>query len=299
MAVYYMFDLKGYIKSKRDSLSASSLTTYGSILKSLYKKCFGDGDIDPKKFDDDEAILASLKDIPPNRRKTILSALVIATNNSKYRDLMLSDVREYNQEIKKQEKSPAQEENWATEEDILKLWNESKKEATALYKKENLTMNDLQQIQSFIILSLLGGMFIPPRRAKDMTDFKIKSIDKNADNFIEKATLVFNSYKTSKTYGRQEVAVPKPLMAILKKWIKVNPTDYLLFDTNSNPLTSVKLNQRINRIFDGRKIAINALRHSYLTTKYKKHSEESKALTNDMTDMGSSASMADTYIKLN
>jgi hypothetical protein len=85
----------------------------------------------------------------------------------------------------------------------------------------------------------------------------------------------------------------------LKKWIKVNPTEYLLFDTNGNPLTSVKLNQRLNRIFDGRKIAINALRHSFLTTKYKKHSEQSKALANDMEDMGSSTSMADTYIKLN
>lgn len=294
-----MFDLKDYIKSKRGTLSASSLTTYGSILKSLYKKCWGEGEIEPSKFNDDEAVLECLKDLPPNKRKTILSALVIITDNQKYRDLMLSDVRDYNQEIKKQEKTPNQEENWASEEDIMKLWNAYKKEALGLYKKETLGMNDLQTIQSFIILSLLGGMFIPPRRAKDMTDFKIKSIDKNTDNYIEKGNLVFNSYKTSKTYGRQEVAVPKPLMAILKKWIKVNPTEWLLFDTNNNPLTSVKLNQRINRIFDGRKIAINALRHSYLTTKYKKHSEQSKALTNDMTDMGSSTAMADTYIKLN
>jgi integrase len=294
-----MSSLKDYIKNKRPTLSASSITTYGSILKSLYKKCFGDEDIDFKKFDDTECILGLLKDLPPNKRKTILSALVIITDNQKYRDLMLSDVREYNQEIKKQEKTPTQEENWASEEDILKLWNDYKKEATSLYKKDSLNMNDLQIIQSFIILSLLGGMFIPPRRAKDMTDFKIKSINKNTDNYIEKGNLVFNSYKTSKTYGRQEVPIPKPLHSILKKWIKVNPTEYLLFDTNGNPLTSVKLNQRLNRIFDGRKIAINALRHSFLTTKYKKHSEQSKALANDMEDMGSSTSMADTYIKLN
>lgn len=294
-----MFDLKDYIKSKRPSLSASSLTTYGSILKSLYKKCFGEGDIDPKKFDDSICILDKLADLPPNKRKTILSALVIITDNQKYRDLMLSDVRDYNQEIKKQEKTPTQEENWASEEDIMKLWNTYKKEAMALYKKETLSMNDLQTIQSFIILSLLGGMFIPPRRAKDFTDFKIKNVDKNADNFLEKGNAIFTSYKTSKTYGRQEVSLPKPLLAILRKWIKVNPTDYLLFDTNSNPLTSVKLNQRLNRIFDGKRIAINALRHSYLTTRYKKHSEQSKALANDMSEMGSSLSMADTYIKLN
>ena len=231
-----MFDLKDYIKSKRGTLSASSLTTYGSILKSLYKKCWGEGEIEPSKFNDDEAVLECLKDLPPNKRKTILSALVIITDNQKYRDLMLSDVRDYNQEIKKQEKTPNQEENWASEEDIMKLWSAYKKEALGLYKKETLGMNDLQTIQSFIILSLLGGMFIPPRRAKDMTDFKIKSIDKNTDNYIEKGNLVFNSYKTSKTYGRQEVAVPKPLMAILKK--KIN---------NKNlPIMIPKLNLKHN-----------------------------------------------------
>ena len=299
LVLFYMTDLKEYIKSKRGSLSASSLTTYASILKSIYKKCFGEGEIDVKKYDDSDCILKALSDLPPNKRKTILSALVIITDNQKYRDLMLSDVRDYNADIKKQEKTPTQQENWATEEEILKLWNALKKESGALLKKETLTMSDYQTIQNWIILSLLGGIFIPPRRSKDFTDFKVKGVDKETDNFLDKSTMVFNSYKTAKTYGRQEVVVPKALLTILKKWIKINPTDYLLFDTNGNPLSSVKLNQRLNRLFDGRKIAINALRHSYLTTKYKKHSEETKALANDLNEMGSSTAMADTYIKLN
>jgi hypothetical protein len=57
------------------------------------------------------------------------------------------------------------------------------------------------------------------------------------------------------------------------------------------------LNQRLNKIFD-KKVGVNQLRHTFLTDKYKKTSEESKALANDMETMGSSKSMADTYIKL-
>ena len=109
--------------------------------------------------------------------------------------------------------------------------------------------------------------------------------------------MVFNSYKTAKTYGQQEVEIPKTLKSILTKWIKLNPTPYLLFDTNMNQLTNVKLNQRMNRIFDG-KISVNAMRHTYLTDKYKKTSEENRELAEEMTNMGSSVNMAETYIKL-
>ena len=93
------------------------------------------------------------------------------------------------------------------------------------------------------------------------------------------------------------VDIPTQLKNILLKWIKINPTDYLLFDVNMNPLSSVKLNQRLNKIFD-KKVGVNQLRHTFLTDKYKKTSEESKELANDMETMGSSKAMADTYIKL-
>jgi hypothetical protein len=99
-----MTDLKEYLHSKRPSLSKSSITTYASILKSLYHKVFGKEDIDYKKFEDVDKVLAFLKDMPPNRRKTILSSLVIITENKEYRDKMMEDVKDYNAEIHKQEK---------------------------------------------------------------------------------------------------------------------------------------------------------------------------------------------------
>ena len=292
-----MVDLKELIKEKRPQLSASSIITYHSILKNLYKKVFGTGDIDPKKFDETEKILEHLKDLPANKRKTILSALVIITDDKKYRELMLEDIKEYNHEIGKQEKSEAQKDNWVEGSDIKTLWETLKHNADLLYKKQHLTPTDLQNIQSFIILSLLGGMFIAPRRSKDFCDAKIKNIDKEKDNYLDKNILVFNSYKTAKCYGEQKVTIPSGLKSILTKWLKFNPTDYLIFDTNMNPLSSVKLNQRLNKLFDGKKVGVNLLRHSYLTDKYASTMEQKKKIDKDMADMGSSANMLTTYVK--
>jgi hypothetical protein len=145
-----------------------------------------------------------------------------------------------------------QKENWITSDEISNIYNEYKTTCESLYKKSKLTNTDYQTIQSFIILSLLGGIFIPPRRSKDYCDFKIKNIDPKTDNYLDKNSLVFNSYKTAKCYGEQKIIIPVPLKNILKKWISKNPTDYLLFDSNFNKLTSVKMNQRLNKIFEGK-----------------------------------------------
>ena len=291
-----MDKLKEFIHSKRPNLSASSLTTYTSILKNLYYKIFGKEEINFDKFDEINHVLNFLKDIPPNKRKTILSALVIITDKKQYRDLMMEDVKDYNTEIHKQEKTPEQQESWVSTEDVKHLWEELKRDADLIYKKKSLKPGDLQQIQSFIIMSLLGGVFIPPRRSKDFVDFFIKDVPKDK-NYLDKNKMYFNSYKTAKTYGEQVVDIPKPLQLILKKWISVNPTRTLLFDSNMNPLSSVKLNQRINKLFDGRKISVNQMRHTYLTNKFGHTIEQKKAIDNTMNEMGSSSNMLETYVK--
>lgn len=296
-----MLDFKELIKDKRPNLAPSSVATYNSILKNLVKNVFGEEGFEPHMFHDSEKILAHLKDLPSNRRKTILSALVIITDDKAYRDLMMQDIEDYGQEISKQEKTPNQVSSWVEPADIKTLWERMKRNVDLLYKKTHLTAGDLQEIQNFVMLSLLGGIFIPPRRALDYCLFKIKleDIDKTKDNYLEKATLVFNVYKTARTYGEQKVAIPPTLRILLNKWMKVNPTSYLFFDSNMNPLSSVKLNQRLNKIFNGRKVGVNSLRHSYLTDKYKQTIEMNRNLAHDMTQMGSSMTMAPTYIKEN
>ena len=85
-------------------------------------------------------------------------------------------------------------------------------------------------------------------------------------------------------------------MKILNEWIEINPTDYLLFDSNGKQLNPVKLNQRLNKIFD-KKTSVNALRKSYLTEKYGDMINKKNNLQEDMEAMGSSEKQFDIYIQ--
>jgi hypothetical protein len=296
----YMTDLKEVIKKARPTLSDSSITTYNSILKNLYAKVFGDKDIKLENFEKSDKILNHLEDVEPNKRKTILSALVVICKDPKpYRTLMLTDIKDYNKEVATQEKTEEQKENWLEQDQIQSIFNSLKKEADYLFKKGDLTTNDLQKIQNFIIVALFH--LIPPRRAKDFCDFKIRgTINKETENWFDEknSELNFASYKTAKFYGIQKVKIDKVLKSILKKWIAINPTEWLLFDNNNQKLTPVKLNQRLNKIFGSEKGAsVNNLRHSYLTNKYADSIKMKADMAEDMKAMGSSLSQSDVYIK--
>ena len=292
-------NIKEELQTLRPNLSEGSLKTYTSILKNLHKKVFENKDIQKEDFDEFRRILDFLKNVPPNKRKTILSALVVLTGKDEYRNVMSDDVNAYNEEIQKQEKSETQQNNWITTDEIKAVFDVVENDAKILFKKKNKTDADMVQIQDYIILSLLGGVFIPPRRSLDYCAMKIKNINRDEDNYIDKNKFVFNRYKTAKTYGKQELAIPQQLKNILNRWIAINDGDYLLRDKNGNPMNSIKLNQYMNRIFGGKKIATNMMRHSYLTDKYKETSENTKRLENDMVDLGSSMNVAHVYIKLN
>jgi hypothetical protein len=244
-------------------------------------------------------ILKHLEDLAPNKRKTILSALVVVSKDPKaYRSQMLEDIKSTSAETAKQEKTEEQKEHWILPESIASLYSELKTEADHLYKKKEKTMADLQKIQNFVIIALFH--LIPPRRAKDYCDFKIKNVDKSLDNWYdEKANeLVFVSYKTSRYYGEQRIKIDKVLKSILKKWISINPTDYLLFDSISKNLSPVKLNQRLNKMFGSTKsCSVNGLRHSYLSSKYSDTIAVQNAMKKDMSEMGSSLAQSAVYIK--
>lgn len=291
-----MDSIKIAIIEARPHLSKQSVATYSSILKNLYLKVFSDDKIDIKKFNNSEKILHFLKTLEPNKRKTVLSALVILTDNKDFRTQMLDDINTYNKEQGKQTMNSSQSESWVDVEEINQLLNRLEKNARLIYKKEVPTSSDLQQVQNYIIMCLLGGVFIPPRRSKDFVDFKIKNINKDSDNYLIKNKMIFNSYKTAKTYGQQEIIVPAELLKILKKWTKFNPTEHLLFDSNGSKLTNVKLNQRLNKLF-GKKASVNQLRHTYLSDKYQDTIKLNQDMADDMAAMGSSTAQEKIYIK--
>ena len=287
-----------YIKERRPNISNSSLKTYESILRNLYDKIGFDTDTYEMDLFNKESnkVLKFLKDLQFNKRKTILSALVVITDNKDYRNLMLDDIKEYNKQEAKQTKTDKQKENWVENDELIKVYDILKHNSKLLYKKETLNIDDLQAIQNYIILTLYNGEYIPPRRSKDYVNFKIKNIDKENDNYMYKNEFIFNSYKTAKTYGQQKITIPKELKVIINKWIKVNPTEYLLFDSSLNPLSNVKINQRLNKLFN-KKAGVNMMRKTFLSNKFNHLINVNNDLDKTMNDMGSSRNQENIYIK--
>ena len=299
-----MTDIKEILKEKRPNLSKTSLNTYASTLTNLHKKVFKDQEFDPVNFNKTQEITQYLKDFPPNKRKSILASLVVISDQKDYRDLMLDDIKEYNKEQSKQKKTLAQEESWVSQEDVDKKHKELEGKWKLLYKKylnkfPFLTQKEIQEMQDYVMLSLLGGIYIPPRRLKDYVDFRLIPLateDPNKINIKNRNKLIFNSYKTAKTYGQQIVKIPPKLNEIMNKWTDINPTHYLFIDTKGRPLTNVKMNQRLNKIF-GKKVSVNQLRHTYLSHKYADRLKANEELAEDFEKMGSSMHQEKVYIK--
>jgi hypothetical protein len=295
------------ILKNKPKLSSSSIKTYISILKNLYYNINKPGSkFNPDFFEDSKTILEYLKDKPSQNRKTILAAIITFNgnnnnNNNKFRNLMNDDADNTHNEDIKQKKNDKQKENWVSNDDIKNKYNELNiklNKILKIKKDDELTTYEYQLFQNIIILALMSGIYIPPRRL-EYIDMKIKNYDKKTDNYKNSDELYFNKYKSAKFYGEQVVKLPKELNLLLNKFIKYNnkfiDTDYLLVDNNKNKLSNVQLNQRINKIF-GKNVGVNGFRHSFITEK-NVNIPELTELMDDAKQMGHSLEKHLEYIK--
>jgi hypothetical protein len=293
-------NLKEILMKNRPALSTNSLNAYSSNLKNLFLKNNKDKEFNLEWFSNENNILESLKDLEPARRKTYLASVIVLINDpektKQLQEQMMKDSQKWHEDNKEQIKSIEQEENWITQDEIKVIFNTYLKNARYIWNKKNKDSNDLELLNKLVLLALMSGLFIPVRRSLDYSEFKIKNIDPEKDNYLNKKTksLVFNVYKTSKIYKKQEIIIPNKLYNILVKWIKINPTEYLLFDKNLKKMNSVKIRNLFNEIF-GKNTSTNILRHSYISSKYK---ADLKELLKDAEQMGTSATTLQTqYIK--
>jgi ribosomal silencing factor RsfS len=296
-------DLIKILKEKREKLSASSLKTYDSILRNLYHKVFpGDKEMEIAKFNETEKFMDLLKDVSINKRKSYLTALVVLTGNETYQKQMMVDGTEFNESKQLNKKSKKEQANWISQDELKTILNTSKQQANMLYKLKALNSKQIQQIQNYVILSLMSGKYIPIRRLLDWSEMQYKKPESDTGNYlnVKPWTFVFNVYKTSKFLGKQEVIIPPKLKAILKKWIVLVSAYYpksthLLTDSFGNKLSSTKLNQRLNKIL-GKNISINSIRHSYISEKYK-DIPQLKEIVDDAHGMSHSLTEHLSYIK--
>jgi len=300
------------LKQNKPDISDSTIKTYISVLNNLYKKLKIDDlfNVDFfKKYH--KEVLKFLETANLNSRKTTISAIITLLGNIKaveeYRTVLFQDMNIKNKIDNDQKLNDKQKENFLNIDEIKQIYEYYKKKYIGLNIK-NLTVKlnktDYFNYQSFILLSLISGIYTPPRRLMDYIHLKFN--DDNENNYLKKGILYFRKYKTQKTYGDQKIKLVPKLNLLLKEYIKYRQinddnSDYFFINNDNNNMSASNLNQYINSIFENvlqRKIniGVNGLRHIYITDKYKNIPS-----INDMNDtaykMGHNVDMALKYIK--
>ena len=291
-----MSDLKALlqekIKENRPNLSTSSVKTYISILSNLYKKLNGEENIEWFKKEP-EQILKYLEEKNDQTKKTNLSALFILTGIQEYQSVMNTIMKKVNDDYKNQKMNEKQKDNWISINEIKEKYNALSVDANLMLNKKKILNENV--MMEFLLMSFLSGVIMPPRRSLDYSEMKIRSFDTKTDNYYKGNKFYFNKYKTVKTYGIQSLEIPKELNNVLKKWIKLNENDYMIYSSNGNKLTPPQITRTLNKIF-GKNISTSMLRHIYLTDVYKDIPKINK-MENLADQMGHSVSTAMEYIK--
>ena len=281
------------LKEKRPNLNPSSLKTYVSILFNLNKKLNPDNET-LDWFNEDVQILEHLKEKSPQTRKTVLSALFVLTSNENYQSQMIDDCKLTNEMYKSQKKSQKEEDNWMNLSEIKEIYDNLYQRVSLMFSQKLIA--DYTTINNFILLGSLGGVSgLSPRRSKDYTEMKIKNYT-NEDNYYKAGKFYFNVYKTATDYGEQVIDVKQKapeFYKILNKWVKINPTEYLLFSSNKQKLTSPQITRMLNKLL-GKNVSSSMLRHIYLTEKYGDIQNEMEQTSKDMAH---SSNMQSLYIK--
>ncbi len=290
-------ELSEMLKIKRPNLTENSLKSYTSTLWNLNKKVFDKDKINLEDLNNTEKVLEFLETKPIASYRSNLSALINITENALYKELLMDKTKEYEDEKGKNEMNEKQKEQSISQDEIMIKYKELETASKKLYKKKDtMTKADKQSIQNYIIMSLMSGIYMPPRRLLDFTEMKINNIDKAKDNWIDfkKKKIYYNVFKNSGTIGQQVEELPKPLATILKKWIKINTTDYMLFNGDGNKLSNVTLHDRVKNITGTNN---NAFRHSFVSDKYQPLIDLNHGLEKDMKKMGSSSGMMNHYLQ--
>ena len=248
------------LREKRPNISDSSEKTYASTLFSLNKKMNGDLALD--FFKKHAEILQFIKEHMKNKQtqKTLLSALLILTGLSEYREDMLKFAKEVNDTYKTQKMTDKQKEYRISFDEVKEKVNK-----VLLSLKAHRTMIGYQQ---FLAAAFSSGVYAPPRRS-EFANIRIKNIDTTLDNFLYKNKIIFNNYKTSKKYGQQTYIISPEVMPILKQYLKLNKTDFLFPKKDGEAsMSNVDYNRLLGKVF-GPFISVDALRSIYLSEKYK------------------------------
>ena len=272
-------EVKKLIKNKR-SIKDNSLNAYiislNKLAHELYKDIFDSDQL--KMFAKNKKYLEKLN---IHTRKNLVAAIVVSVKSidkfppnirGKYEKYMKELIGNVDKEYSKNKKSDKEKKNWISYKEIIDKINELMKLTININKKTDITRKDLDIFQQLLILSLYT--LIPPQRnnfANTIICIKEDECNDNKFNYIilSKKEFVINNYKTKKTYGIKKIKLPQNIVNLIKIWVKINPTHFLLINTtNKTCMKPNGLTKYLNKIFLPKKVSTTILRKLYLTNKY-------------------------------
>ena len=300
-----MTTVEAILKANRPKLSAGSIRTYESVIRTVCKNLAID-ETTEAVIENHGDIIDSLKENTPNVRKTRLSSFVVFIEKDKgaekaldaFRKVMKEDVPKCMEQQAEQKQNDKQKEGMIPWKEVMQKYHQWEKTALPLMDKDKLTAQEFYRVQMYVLLSCM--LLIEPRRTLDFIAFKINHADESKDNYLKfvkrKPFLVFNTYKTAGKYGQQTVACPPKLAKILLRWKTISPHDFLLMNfSQSGPFQGSNMPKLLNSFFE-KPISTSMLRHIFLTEKYK-DAPPLKDMNDTATAMGTSVATMLTYIK--
>lgn len=267
--------LKTIIRENRPNLSANSVTTYASLLKSIYLT--NNREVDDKMtlrwFQDPDNIIDAIKDKTANTRKSAVSALTVLLKpenvDSRITQMMIDDSEAVKKQYDSNEMTQKQKDNWISFDKVREV--ESRLyESVKSWLNQKLPLSDeqLRILTDWLLVAISSGVYFPPRRSESIF-IKLKDIDPDTDNYIDfkKSAFILNQYKTAKLYGREEIHFEKPFATLLKKFVDLVPNQTYLFENKGKPFTASYVTFRLNNIF-GLNVSTSMLRHIWTSDKY-------------------------------
>ena len=255
------------IAKRRPAISPSSLSTYTSTILNLYKRVPGQEKPESVQWyvDNIPTVLEHIKDEPANKLKGTLAAMYVFSGDTAVHEKMLESAREVNERYAQQRMTKREAEAWVDWPDVVARYHAIAEHNAHLWKRKTLSPEDMNVLRNQVLLA--SYVLMPaPRRSMDFGTMKLRNYRNDKDNHIDMKgkKAVFHLYKTAKVYGRQETELPPAYLKLIKQWMKVNQSDYLLLE----PMSSSLITKTLHTMFGGRKVGVSMLRHSFLSWFY-------------------------------
>ena len=280
-------------------LSSKTVETYQLALKKL-RDAVAPGSSGYDYLLEAEKIVAHIEtqDWSVNTRKNYYIALkstIRSLNDDRFREAAekytekMLHYRDMNAETAaKQELSAREKELFVAWPDILKKREEIRE-----------AVSNLSDFQDYVIYCLYTLQ--PPVRVDYSPCRVIAAGEDWSGNSLrvgpKSMQFVLREYKTAAKYGPLTLDVPRKLEEVLREWLELQPSGWLLCDSCGEPMNEQMLSRKVRDIFKkwfGKALGVNILRHSYIT--YMRKGEKKLSVQEDVARrMGHSIRMSQIY----